>query len=1211
MKTDNFLQSSTGHGPDGDAASMQDASKPSARVHSESFANADTEWAASAEEVKGAATLLGQSSELGQQADSASGDSPKSGTVIEHFRIIRQLGQGGMGQVLLARDTRLGRLVALKLIRSDLTAQGHSIDLMGEARAIARLSHPNIVTIHHVGLFGQSPYLALEYVEGVSLRRRLREAPPSQIEALRIARAIAMALESAHATGVIHCDLKPENVLLPPDGRVRVVDFGIAQVLESQLGDAKSQPGRITGTPAYMAPEQWLDLAPTAATDLWALGVLLYEMLAGHRPFDGTGQDKRPLQMRVLDEGSQPAPLADLTPALQTLLGDLLARVARNRPSAGDVVARLDALLDRPTLDPQGQESPFRGLFAFEEQHAACYFGRGADVDAAMERLRTVTVLPVVGQSGTGKSSFVQAGLLPRLREQGPLLVLPVRPGSQPLLALAFRLLHSEVPEGAPAGSIPREAVERLAQELLLQPGLANVHLHGLAEQTQKHVLLFVDQLEEVVTQGCQPHEAQAFLQAVVGAADAVDESVRVVLTLRDDFLGQLAQSPALAATLGSVLVLRRLDDRQLREAALRPLQAAQYSWDDAGVVDRMVTELTGQPAALPLLQFTCAMLWERRDRDQRQLKRAEYEAVRGVAGALASHAEAVFEGLAPSDLRTARKMLLRLVTAAGTRQSAPRQILGAGLGPRAQLVLERLITARLLVVRRSADGGEDQSLVELVHESLLHTWPQLVRWLEESSEQRAIVGEIEAATRLWLTRGRRGDEAWPLDSVTAARSRLHGDEDVLSPQATEFLAISQDLGSKRRRRRRTLISTVAAAMALITLASVLVAAELARRERTTRLQSERLMLAAADLGYVRLQIGVVDWDAQTQASTPVLTRELPNLRWSLHEVDRADPTGLGPSRDGQFVRVRNQQLHDQKWQFDIETRSGPAVLLVSGRGRAREDCPPARVNLQSLPGFATRSATPVNVAVVVPSCKATAAQTLEIAAGPFWHGGPGEPEVHGHLPPIAMRREELPAFRLDKTESSNAWYRVYGRNSAWTGDPPPTYPPEVGVPDASLPDHPVTSIDYYTAAAFCGWQGKRLPTSLELTKAARGGWTLDAEARQANPLPKRNFPWGQDDPKQRMNLADTPDPWPASAPVQALPQGASPYGALALADNVAEWTSSTNASDVGQALRVIRGSQWSLGLADGMYAIDVENTRHPRFFSFDLGVRCVLPSSR
>lgn len=1128
------------------------------------------------------------------------------GQSIDHFRVLRLLGRGGMGQVLLARDTRLGRLVALKLIREDRLDDDRVSAMMAEARVTARLSHPNIVTIHHIGRWGMSPYLALEYVAGTTLRARMNFDPPTPREAQRIALSIARALEAAHAARVTHCDLKPENVLLPPDGRLRVVDFGISRVMESLTQDVPTEGGpRVAGTPGYMAPEQWRGEAPTWSADIWALGVILYEMLAGQRPFEGPGSDSRPLFARVLDPTLAPRAVPGADGVVQRLLVAMLTRDATQRPNAATVAQQLERLLARVDPDSRSADAPFRGLLAFEERHAAFFFGRDAEVDAGVERLRTATVVPIVGQSGAGKSSYVQAGILPRLREHAPWTVVSLRPGARPLTALAGRLLTHDTNDTSRLLA-QRDAVDDLAARLLENPSLANVQLHALADQVRTKVLLFVDQLEEVVTHGCSAAEAHAFLEAIAGGADSVDELVRVVFTLRDDFLGRVAIGGAMTAALANVLVVRRLDDSHLREAALRPLERMGYSWDDASVIDRIVAELSGMQAALPLLQFACAALWERRDPSTNLLRRADYEALGGVAGALASHAEAVFEGLSPADLDLARRLLLRLVAPDGARRTLLRAAALEGLGDRGVAVLERLTNARLLTVRRTRDGTQDDALLELAHDSLLHTWPQLTRWLEESSEERAAVAEIEATAALWVSRGCRREEVWPLDAVRDAKARLRREAGALSPGATAFLTTGESIGLRRQRRNRLLALGGAGIGLCITIGSLMVAAELAQRERTTREQASQIALAAGDTGLVRFEVELIDRDPRGLGAVKVDAGQFPHFAVTLLDIDLNDPRKAAAPRDRRFVRMSAPTLREGRWTAELETRSGPVFLRIDGRGRTGEHCPPSYLRLRGLPGYGARAGGAQPVRLTVPSCSASDVDMVLVPAGPFYFGGVGDPPIAGHLAPSPEALVDLPAFRIDRTEVANSWFAVYARAEPFTGDGVPDYPPDDIVRDAAKADHPVTAIDAYAADAFCAWQGKRLPTSEQWTKAARGGLHLDAAGTQANPLPHRNLPWGREEPAARMNLRDTQDAWGHSAPVGALPQGASPYGILALADNVAEWTSTVPQTARPGALRIIRGGDWSVEVADGAHAISVENARSPRFFYFGLGVRCV-----
>ena len=1137
-------------------------------------------------------------------------ETPTIGLQIDHFRVLRQIGVGGMGRVLLARDTRLGRLVALKLIREDrLDADGVAA-LMAEARLTARVSHPNIVTIHHIGRWGKAPYLALEYVAGTSLRERLVSSPPAQREALRIGLAVARALEAAHAARIIHCDLKPENVLLPSDGRLRVVDFGIGRVVET-MTTAPREPGQahVAGTPGYMAPEQWRGETPTEAVDVWALGMMLYEMLAGFRPFEGPTGDGRPMHMRVLDETNRIRPIAGIPNDLQALVAAMCARDPAVRPAAAGVARQLESMLARDGGDSRAADAPFRGLLPFEERHAGFFFGRDAEVDAAVERLRAATVMPIVGPSGAGKSSFVQAGLLPRLREQGPWTIVTLRPGARPLAALAARLLTQDTADPRRPTSPPRDQVDELARVLLAEPAQANVRLHQLAEQNHTRLLLFVDQLEEVVTHGCAPAEATAFLAAIAGAADPVDDVLRVVFTLRDDFLARVSGGDAMAAALAQVLVLRRLDDRHLREAATRPLERLGYSWDDPSVIDRIVAELSGLPSALPLLQFAGAALWERRDQHGQRLLRAEYEAIGGVAGALATHAEAVFEGLSPADVAVARRLLLRLVAIDGARRAMQRQAALDGLGPRAEVVLERLTAARLLTVRRSRVATDD-AVLELAHESLLRTWPQLVRWLEESSEERLAAAEVEEAARLWVSRGKPKAEVWPLDGIADARRRLRAEVDALSHNAKNFLDAGEVHGLARRNRSRWLVVAGLMLALLVTTASLVTAAELARRERTTKEQAAQIALAAADTGQTELEIALVDWDAEHLTATPADARAFTGLQVALLDVDPQDPHRPGVQRDPRFGQLGKPQLRDGRWTLRIETRSGPAFLRVSGRGRPGEQCAPSLLRLRSLPGYVERNRGPLRLRATIPTCAASAADTVEVPAGPFVLGGEGVPPIAGRLPTAPETVVSLPTFWIDRTEVPNAWYSVYARNEALTGEAALDYPPDEVVRDAAKPDHPVSALDAYAAEALCAWQGKQLPTVEQWTKAARGGLTLDATQRIANPQPRRNLPWGNTELDGHVNLRSTPDPWFMTAPVRAFPSGASPYGVLALADNLSEWTATTPALARPTALRVIVGGDCTALASDGLHSLAVQNERSPRHFAFSLGARCVSPAS-
>src|SRR5580698_3524098 len=203
------------------------------------------------------------------------------GETLGRYQVRRLLGQGGMGQVYLARDVVLGRSGALKVVGGM-----HDTDrFLDEARAIARLNHPNIVQLYDFGVYRSGIYLALEYVDGITLRERAKNGLLELDEILRHIRAVADALSHAHASSVYHCDLKPSNVMIGRDGRVRVVDFGLARTADTNTQNAG-------GTPDWMAPEQWLGDAVGDRVDSWALGIVTAELLAGVHPL-GESQEVR------------------------------------------------------------------------------------------------------------------------------------------------------------------------------------------------------------------------------------------------------------------------------------------------------------------------------------------------------------------------------------------------------------------------------------------------------------------------------------------------------------------------------------------------------------------------------------------------------------------------------------------------------------------------------------------------------------------------------------------------------------------------------------------------------------------------------------------------------------------------------------------------------------------------------------------------------
>src|SRR5213596_2221798 len=239
------------------------------------------------------------------------------GQTIGHYKISQLIGSGGMGEVYLATDITAGRKAALKLLPMRFTGDAERLKrFQQEAHAVVGLNHPNILTVYEIGEDHSIHYIASELIEGETLRQRLMRGPMQLSEAVDVAIQVASALAAAHQAGIVHRDIKPENIMLRPDGYVKVLDFGIAKLAESAFAKAaadgagsmtlvETNLGSILGTIRYMSPEQARGAPVDKGTDIWSLGVVLYEMVTGHAPF--TGETPREVMTSILEE--EPPPL--------------------------------------------------------------------------------------------------------------------------------------------------------------------------------------------------------------------------------------------------------------------------------------------------------------------------------------------------------------------------------------------------------------------------------------------------------------------------------------------------------------------------------------------------------------------------------------------------------------------------------------------------------------------------------------------------------------------------------------------------------------------------------------------------------------------------------------------------------------------------------------------------------------------------------------
>jgi len=278
------------------------------------------------------------------------------GTGVGPYEILKQLGSGGMGEVYRAHDPRLGRDIALKVIRRSLIAGGSQDDalerLLREATLASALNHPNIVTIHETGVIDRDRYIAMELVEGQTLRELAAAGLPLD-RVIHIARQVAEALAVAHAAQIVHRDIKPDNVMVRPDGYVKLLDFGLAKVHEPVVASGSTgiatEPGLIIGTIGYMSPEQARGETVAPEADIFAFGVTLYELVAGRHPF--TAASKLGTLHALMWETPEPPSLVnpEVPRALDHLILETLQKDARLRPGAGEVLYRL-GLADDSTI---------------------------------------------------------------------------------------------------------------------------------------------------------------------------------------------------------------------------------------------------------------------------------------------------------------------------------------------------------------------------------------------------------------------------------------------------------------------------------------------------------------------------------------------------------------------------------------------------------------------------------------------------------------------------------------------------------------------------------------------------------------------------------------------------------------------------------------------------------------------------------------------
>ncbi|MDE2858939.1 MAG: protein kinase [Chloroflexota bacterium] len=686
-----------------------------------------------------------------------------TGKAVKSYEIADLLGQGGYGVVYRANQSAVLREVAIKVILPKYANSPEFIRRFeSEAQVVARLEHPHIVPLYDYWREPDSAYLVMRYLRGGSLRDKIDLQGQLDVDATgKVLEQVGSALTFAHRNGVVHRDVKADNILMDEDGNAYLGDFGIAKEVGSDGGGGQ---GDIVGTPAYLAPEQIRggDVGPHS--DVYAFGIMLYEMLSGRRPFA-----ELTLATLVYKHLNEPLPMIDhdelnLPPAFNSIIQKATAKDPQERyPDAQSLVREFHQTLrhgaatvelsleelDLSDFELLETKNPYKGLRAFQQADAADFFGRRSMIQQVLDRLQEEVVensfLAVIGPSGSGKSSLVKAGVLPALR-QGRVpgsehwFYAEMVPGEVPLEELAAALLS--------VSTSPLPGIVDLLRDS--EGGLAEGVAWALPSQDSRLVLM-IDQFEEVFTQVEQESDRQQFLDLILNAVAAENSPVVIIATLRADFYDR----PLLYQGFGELIRKRTelvlpLNDEELEETITGPAYRVGAVLEE-GLVETIIEDVREQPGALPLLQYALTELFERRD--GALLTTAAYSDIGGTLGALAKRAEEVYLRFRDDGKEMARQMFLRLVTLGEGQEDTRRRILQTELltlGDRDVVadVLDHFGRYRLLTFDR--DEATRSSTVEVAHEALIRQWERLREWLIESREDVRLERQLLHAAEVW-----------------------------------------------------------------------------------------------------------------------------------------------------------------------------------------------------------------------------------------------------------------------------------------------------------------------------------------------------------------------------------------------------------------------------------------------------------------------------
>ena len=796
------------------------------------------------------------------------------------------IGEGAFGTVYRAVQPSVGREVAVKVVRAELADDPDYVRRFeGEARLVARLEHPHIVPLYDFWREPGAAYLVFRYVRGGNAEAAgaaERRWPLARVG--RLVEEIGAALAAAHDAGVIHRDVKPANVLFDEAGNAYLADFGIATdaVEPSVLPSLRS-----AGSPLYASPEQVRDGTATPRSDQYALAVMSWELLAGAPPFEG---DRVTTILRTKLECTVPS-LGDRRPDVPAEIDTVLHRAAAVHPddryaSMAEFLLAWREAATRPvavavttgSLAPSdgapatstlasvalAVANPYKGLRAFDEADARDFHGREAVVDRLVALVHERRFVVVVGPSGSGKSSLVRAGLVPRLRAERRLVAMAV-PGARPVEEIAEALVQVAVEQ--PVG----------LTECLLDAGSLAGAIARLLPDDAGELVLVLDQFEELWTLA-DPAVRDRLLDALVAASAAADSRLRIVATVRADFYDRPLSHPSIGALVeGGSFSLAPLGPAEMERAMSAPAARLGVRLEPA-LAAELVADVSAQPAGLPLLQYALTELFDHRDGGTMTM--AAYEAIGGLAGALTSRAEAIHEGLGDTDRAAVRRLFARLVAPGEGTEDTRRRARRSELAGVPATVIDAYGAARLLTF--DVDPFDREPTVEVAHEALIRHWPRLRAWLDEDRDGLRVQRHLTDTAAGWDGRGRDAAELYRGARLAAANEWAERHDDELAPTERAFVHESR----RRARRSRRLAEAAVGALGVLVIAA-LVAAGLAVVQR--RRADRNAVDAAANAAQARQKADEAASSAQ-DAKTAQESSDLRRLAFQAQTVAPQQP---------------------------------------------------------------------------------------------------------------------------------------------------------------------------------------------------------------------------------------------------------------------------------------------------------------------------------